>query len=89
MIQVTFTENIQRHVTCPVVHVEGRTVHEALEAVFQKNEKARGYVLDDRGALRKHMAVFVDGQPIHDRVHLSDKISQDTEIYIMQALSGG
>lgn len=89
MIQVTFTENIQRHVTCPVVHVEGQTVHEALEAVFQQNAKARGYVLDDRGTLRTHMAIFVDGQPIHDRVHLSDKITQDTEIYIMQALSGG
>ena len=89
MIQITFTETIQRHVTCPVAHVEGQTVREALEVVFQKNEKARGYVLDDRGALRKHMAVFIDGQPIHDRVHLSDKITQDTEIYIMQALSGG
>ena len=89
MIRITFTENIQRHVTCPIAHVEGHTVREALDAVFLQNEKARGYVLDDRGALRKHMVIFVNGQPIRDRVHLSDSISRGAEIYVMQALSGG
>ena len=89
MIRITFTENIQRHVTCPIAHVEGRTVREALEAVFLQNEKARGYVLDDRGALRKHMVIFVNGEPIRDRVRLSDSISRGAEIYVMQALSGG
>jgi len=35
------------------------------------------------------MVIFVDGKTIVDRVHLSDAISPHSEIYVMQALSGG
>jgi hypothetical protein len=46
-------------------------------------------VLDDQGAVRAHMVVFVDGHQIRDRRHLSDPVSPDGEIYVAQALSGG
>jgi molybdopterin synthase sulfur carrier subunit len=69
--------------------VEGRTVREALDRAFGENPRARGYVLDEQGALRKHMVVFVDGEAILDRTGLSDGVSADSQIYVMQALSGG
>jgi sulfur-carrier protein len=50
---------------------------------------ARSYVLDDQSELRKHMNVFVDGNRVRDRVHLSDPVPADAEVYIIQALSGG
>jgi molybdopterin synthase sulfur carrier subunit len=89
VINVTFTANIQRHVSCPPTIVVGRTVNEVLSSVFASNEKARGYVLDDQGGLRKHMVVFVNGQPIRDRTTLSDAVPEGAEVYVMQALSGG
>ena len=89
MIHVTFTGNIQRHVSCPPTTVAGRTVGEVLHSVFASYEKARGYVLDDQGGLRKHMVVFVNGQPIRDRKTLSDAVPEGAEVYVMQALSGG
>ena len=89
VIRVTFTPNIQRHVECPVQNVSGSTVAEVLDSVFATNQRARGYVLDDAGALRKHMVVFVDGQQIRDRSKLSDVVADGVEIYVMQALSGG
>lgn len=89
MVQVVFTQNLQRHVTLPPMGVVASTVAEALEAVFAKVPKARGYVLGDDGALRHHMVVFVDGQQIQDRQHLSDPLRADAEVYVMQALSGG
>ncbi len=89
MPRVVFTENLQRHVKCPPVEVEGATVREALDAAFVGNEEARGYVLDDRGELRKHMNVLVDGLMVRDRAGLSDEVAADAEIYVMQALSGG
>jgi hypothetical protein len=51
--------------------------------------RLRGYVLDDQGALRHHMMVFVDGEPIRDRARLSDLVRPTSEVYVMQALSGG
>ncbi len=35
------------------------------------------------------MNIFVNGQQIADRVHLSDAVADTDELYIMQALSGG
>lgn len=69
--------------------VVARTVREALDAAFAGNARARAYVLDDQSALRKHMVVFVDGQRIADRVHLSDPVRENGEIFVLQALSGG
>ncbi len=89
MALVTFTENIQRHVACPLCRVGGCNVREVLEAVFTENERARDYLLDDQGSLRKHMVVFVDGRAIKDRDALSDPVPSDGEVYVMQALSGG
>jgi hypothetical protein len=87
--RVTFTANIQRHVCCPPCEVAGATVREILDAVFAVNARARGYVLDEQGALRHHMVVFVDGDQIRDRVTLTDAVTADSEVYVMQALSGG
>ena len=53
------------------------------------NASARSYVLDDQAALRRHMTIFVDGVNIRDRAHLSDPVSDDSKIYVFQALSGG
>jgi sulfur-carrier protein len=89
MAKVTFTRNLQRHVACPPTRAAGTTVREVLDAVFRGNERARGYVLDDHGALRKHMAVFVNGEAVRDRAGLSDPVTDATEIYVLQALSGG
>lgn len=89
MPHVVFTENIQRHVSCPPVDVAGSTVREVLDAVFSMNERARGYVLDEHGAIRKHMIVFINGSMIRDRITLSDPVLPESEVYVMQALSGG
>jgi len=89
MAHVSFTPNIQRHVACPPRQVAGDTVAAVLAAVFADNLRARGYVLDDQGGLRRHMLVFVDGSPVQDRRHLSDVVSPDSDVHVIQALSGG
>jgi hypothetical protein len=89
MPQVVFTKNLQRHVECPPLRVEGKTVREVLDHVFAVNARVRGYVVDEQGALRKHMVIFVDGEQIRDRTSLTDPVAPEAEIYIMQALSGG
>jgi len=89
MTRVTFTANIQRHVSCPPADVPGRTVREVLDAVFAQNPRARDYVLDDQGAVRHHMQIFVGGANVRDRAGLSDEVPAGADIYVMQALSGG
>jgi molybdopterin synthase sulfur carrier subunit len=89
VVRVAFTQNIQRHVECPPRDVAGETVRDVLDAVFAENPRARGYVLDERGALRKHMNVYINGSPVTDRTNLSDSVPDGAEVYVFQALSGG
>jgi len=89
MPTVRFTANIQRHVECPTLAVPGATVRDVFEAYFRQIARARGYVLDDRGRLRQHMAAFIDGRQIEDRDTLSDEVADTAVVDIVQSLSGG
>jgi len=87
--RVVFTQNLQALVRCPPAEAAGATVRDVLEAVFAGNPGVRPYVLDDQGALRHHVVVFVDGVAVTDRVGLSDAVKPDGRLHVMQALSGG
>jgi len=89
MAKVAFTQNIQRHATCRDTEASGHSVREVLDNLFAGNPRARSYVLDDQAALRKHMSIFIDGELIHDRARLSDPVTDASNIYVFQALSGG
>jgi len=89
MIKVNFTPNLRRHLTLDHCLVEATTVAEVLEQLFASEDKLRGYILDDQGAVRKHINIFVDNRIIRDRIGLTDEISDCSDVFIMQALSGG
>jgi sulfur-carrier protein len=89
MVHVSFPAVLARHVPCPAVDVAGATVRAALDAAFVLNPPLRGYLLDEAGALRTHVTVFVDGGVVRDRAGLSDVVRADSRIHVMQALSGG
>jgi molybdopterin synthase sulfur carrier subunit len=89
MARVVFTANLQRHIAAEPSEAPGATVREVLDAVFAANTRLRGYILDDQGRLRRHVAIFLDGNPIQDRAGLADAVRSDSELYVMQALSGG
>jgi len=89
MAIVHFTSHLQSYAPCDPVEVEGATVADALGTALTDNARLRSYLFDEHGRLRRHIMVFVDGQMIDDRVGLSDPVDPQTEVYVMQALSGG
>lgn len=91
MTRIRFTSNLRRHVPFDGdVEVDGvDTVGQALEACFRELPKMRGYVLDEGGSLRHHMMLMVDGRHLGDRRTLSDAVTANSVIDVVQALSGG
>jgi sulfur-carrier protein len=89
MARVTFGPALQRHVKSPPLDVTGATLREALDAAFAINAHIRGYILDDQAHLRKHMNIFVDGRMISDRKNFSEPVTPTSQIFVVQALSGG
>ena len=72
----------------PVVVPAGSVI----KAILAINEIAPGftdYLLDDNGALRRHVNLSIDGRMIIDKAALSDQIPENGTVYIFQALSGG
>ena len=89
MPRVVFTSNLQRHVSCPETEVAAGTLRTVLAQVFAAQPQARGYVLDEQGHLRRHVTVFIDGRRVRDREHLDEVVGASSEVYVMQALTGG
>jgi len=89
MARVSFTPHLQRFLDVPPVEVAATTVREALEAVFRRNPRLRSYVLDDHDRVRQHVSIYVGDRPLADRAALTDAVGPDTEVYVLQALSGG
>lgn len=89
MVMVHFTQNLQRYVSCPPQSVKATTLRETLQAVFFETPELEPYIVDEHGALRRHINVFVNGSKVQDRIHLSDEVDDGGKVYVMQALSGG
>ena len=89
MPTVSFTRALERFLPVPSIQVEGTTLAEAMAGVFASRPTLRGYVLDDQGALRRHVVIYVNGRPLRDRIRLTDPVGPEDEVYVFQALSGG
>ena len=89
MAHVAFTANLQRHLSCPDQTVPGSTVRAVLDRVFAAEPRLRSYILDDQDRVRRHVAIYVNGDRIADRERLSDPVGDDDEVFVFQALSGG
>lgn len=89
MATVHFTSQLERFLPAPTVEAPGATLGEVLAVVFEKNPQLRGYILDDQGSIRRHVAVFVGGRPVNNRADLTIPVGENEEIHVLQALSGG
>jgi sulfur-carrier protein len=65
--------------------VEGGTVADLLQAIEQAHPAAKGWILDERGVLRRHINVFVNGEPSRQEA----TVAGDDRIDVLPALSGG
>jgi len=89
MATVRFTSTLVRHRPAPALDAPGQTVRAVLDTGLADDPLLKAYVLDEQGRVRKHVNIFVDGVMIRDRARLSDPVGPTSEIYVLQALSGG
>jgi molybdopterin converting factor small subunit len=91
MAQVRFTRHLVRYFPTlgDIVTAEGNSVAEVVADLDKQSPGLADYIVDEHGALRKHVNIFLDQELIHDRQTLQDTVASDDQIYIFQALSGG
>jgi MoaD family protein len=70
------------------VEVEGATVGEALDAVFDQHAELRERITED-GGLRRFVNVYVSGEDIRFQDGLETKLTEGDEVTILPAVAGG
>src|SRR6476620_1677441 len=70
------------------LEVEGSTVGEALDAVFDQHDGLRERITQD-GDLRRFVNVYVSGEDIRFQQGLETEINEGDEITILPAVAGG
>ena len=63
-----------------------RTLEDALETLNERCPGLRFRIIDEQGAIRAHIKIFVDGVLARD---LATPVRPDGELMIVGALSGG
>ena len=71
------------------VEVDGSTVGDVLDAVGELHPGVRDRVLDDQGALRRHVNVFVNQENARFTGGLQTAVPDGAEVSIFPAVSGG
>jgi sulfur-carrier protein len=70
------------------VEVEGSTVGEALDAVFDEHDGLRQRITED-GGLRRFVNVYVSGEDIRFKEGLETELDDGDEVQILPAVAGG
>jgi hypothetical protein len=89
MAHVEYAPALTRHVACPPQDVRAATLREAISRSLEAAPGLRHYVLDEQGAVRKHVAVFVNARMVTDRVNLDIPLVASDKVMVIQALTGG
>jgi molybdopterin synthase sulfur carrier subunit len=69
----------------PEHRLDGACVGDLLVALEAANPAMKGWVLDERGILRRHINVFVNGEPGAQ----DTEVAAEDRVDVLPALSGG
>lgn len=90
MLTVHFTPHLRRFFPLPeAVEVAAATLPEMVARLEDRWPGLAFYLVDDQGALRQHVAIWVDGRRLVERARFADPLPEGAVVHVMQALSGG
>ena len=88
-IKVRLTANLQRYYPKAQFEIAATSVVDLLQKMDEVRPHFSHYILEDNGAIRKHVNIFIDGDIVLDKSTAQIPLQPGSEIHIMQALSGG
>lgn len=90
MASVHFTAHLKRWFPdLGPQEIEAPDVATLVRELDRRHPGLAGYIVDERGALRQHVNIFVNRHMLQDRETLADPLRAGDEVHVFQALSGG
>ncbi|HXA54877.1 MAG TPA: ubiquitin-like small modifier protein 1 [Solirubrobacteraceae bacterium] len=69
--------------------LDGATVQEVLDSLFDRYGELRGRIADDDGGLRRFVNVYLGGEDIRFLDGLATPVDDGAELTILPAVAGG
>jgi len=69
--------------------VEGATVQEVLDGLFERHSELRDRISEEDGSLRRFVNVYVAGEDIRFLDGLATPVTDGSELTILPAVAGG
>jgi sulfur-carrier protein len=69
--------------------LDGATVQEVLDGLFERFEELRARIADDDGSLRRFVNVYLAGEDIRFLDGLATPVKDGAELTILPAVAGG
>lgn len=90
MSQIEFSLQLAEHVGCPAKgELKVGVLQDGLAIWFEEYPKLKEYLLDSDGNLRRHLSLFLNGEMVISTEALDLVIDDKSELFVMQAISGG
>jgi sulfur-carrier protein len=85
MATVNLRAPLKQKVGSDSLEVDGSTVAEVVRTLEEQAPAIKGWVSDERGRIRRHVNVFVNGEPAAEE----DAVAPNDRIDIIHAITGG
>ena len=85
MATVNLRAPLKQRVGTSSMEVSGATVTEVVRALETAAPSIKGWVADEQGRVRRHVNIFVNGEPASD----GDPVAPGDRIDIIHAITGG
>ena len=85
-MKVSIPSPLRSYTEADEVEAEGSTVAELLADLERRHPGIRFRMIDEQGAIRPHLRIFVNGERVPDT---GTELSPGDRLQILQALSGG
>jgi sulfur-carrier protein len=69
--------------------IDGATVQDVLNGLFERHEELRARIADDDGSLRRFVNVYLAGEDIRFLDGLATPVADGAELTILPAVAGG
>ena len=90
MPKINFTQALKRfYPDLKRLEIHASNVSEVVQNLETHYPGLKDYLVDEQGRLRQHVNIFIGDKLIRDKEKLTDPVTSNDEVFIMQALSGG
>jgi sulfur-carrier protein len=89
MPKVTLTANLKKYFPENQCEINATSLISLLNEMDKIREHFSSYILDEHRHIRKHVNIFINNELYRDKENTNLPLEPNTEVHIMQALSGG